>query len=93
MDETKRENQPTYEELLEFQKKHFRLLEEYRVLEGRREAAEAEHQANLSRTWTGRLVLLASKLDVDWVAVFAFAVLVSVNFWIAVSAAVSCFAN
>lgn len=79
MDETKCENKPTYEELLEFRKKHQGLCDEYLR---RTEAARAEYEANLSRTWTGRLVLLARSLDVDWVAVFAFACLASVNLWI-----------
>lgn len=82
MDETKRESQPTYEELLEFRKKHLGWQQEYLLLESRRETAQEERKANLSRTWTGRLVLLVRELDIDWVAVFTFAVLMSVNFWL-----------
>ena len=82
MDEEKHEKQPTYEELLEFKEKHNRWVEGQLLAIRRRQAVDAERLANLSRTWTGRLVLLADKLNVDWVAVFAFAVLLSVNFWI-----------
>lgn len=90
MSEVNRENQPTYEELLEFRKKHLGWQQEYLVLVARRDADEEEYKANLSRTWTGRLVLLAHKLDIDWVAILAFAVLLSANFWIAVCTIISC---
>lgn len=93
MNEVSHENQPTYEELLEFQRKHLGWLDEYRAQASRRAAAEKECQANLSRTWTGRLVLLAHKLDMDYFGALSWATFFAVNFWIAVIVVARCFAS
>lgn len=82
MDEEKCENKPTYENLLKFYNEQIASREFMRAADKKRALAKAELDANLSKTWTGRLVLLAEELDVDWVAIFAFVALMSLNLWI-----------
>lgn len=82
MDQNKTQAQPSYEELLEFYHRHNDHLTEWAVCTARCAAAEKEREANLSKTLTGRLVLLARHLEsISPIDFWAGITILAVNIW------------
>ena len=91
MRQDEKQEQPTYEELLEFYQRHNNLLEDWAHCVAKESAEREKYMANLSSTWTGRLVLLATELKLNYYYVVPIYALASLNFWLFVDLLVRIF--